>query len=64
MAHISEHDSEKEWESHDSKDSRVNFFMHGDTICINDLLEHLSKIIRFNVGRRLYVMIFKSLQIS
>jgi hypothetical protein len=64
MAHIAEHNSEKEWESNDSKDSRVNFFMHGNTIGINDLLENLSKVIRFNVGRRLYVMIFKSLQIS
>jgi hypothetical protein len=39
---------------YNSKNSWVYFFMHGDTIGIDDLLENFSKFIRFDVSGRFY----------
>lgn len=64
MAQIAKHDSEEEWECYNSKNSWIYFFMHGNTICIDDLLENFSKFIRFDISGRLYGVIFEPLKIS
>lgn len=47
MADITEHHTEQEGESHDREDSRVDFLVHRNTVGVDDLLEDISKVIRF-----------------
>ena len=63
MAQITKHHSKEEWEGNNCKNSRVDFFMHRNSICVDDLLENFSKFIRFDIGGRLYAVIFGPLKI-
>jgi hypothetical protein len=64
MAQVTEHHSEQQWEGNYSKDSWIDFFMHRDTIGVDNFLENNRKIISFNIGWRLNAMIFKSLKVG
>lgn len=64
MAQVTKHDSEEEREGDNSENSRVYFFMHGDTISIDDLLENFSKFIRFDISGRFYGVVFEPLKVS
>lgn len=59
MAYITEHNTEQERESHDRKDSGVDFLVHRYAICIHDLLEDVCEVISLNVSGRLYGMVLK-----
>ena len=59
MANITEHHTEQEGESHDREDSGVDFFVHGNTVGVDNLLEDISKVIRFKVSGRLYGVVLK-----
>jgi len=50
VTHITEHHSEEEWESDDCKKGWVSFQIRGDTIGIDDALEHVGKFIDFEVS--------------
>jgi len=64
MSNITKHDTEQEWESNNSKDCWVYFLIHWDTIGVNDLLESISELIRFDISRWGNWMILKSLEIG
>ena len=64
MAQVSEHHSEQQWEGNYCKDSWIDFFMHRDTIGVDNFFENNRKIISFNIGWRLNAMIFISLKVG
>jgi len=64
VAQVTKHDSEEEREGDNCEDCGVYFFMHGDTISIDDLLENFSKFIRFDISGRFYGVVFEPLKIS
>lgn len=45
MPNITKHDSEKEGESDDGEETRIDFLIGGDTIGIDDALETLSELV-------------------
>ena len=64
MTHVSEHDTEKEWERDAGKHSWVSFLVHGDTIGVDDLLEGSSEFISFEIGGGSDCMIVKSFKVG
>ena len=50
MAHITEHHTKEEWESDDGDKSWVSLQVCGDTIGIDDALEHEGEFVDFKVG--------------
>jgi len=64
MTDITKHDSEEEGEGNDSKDTWVNFFVHWDTISVNDLLESGGEFIHLQISGRLNIVVLESLEVS
>ncbi len=64
MTYISKHDSEEEGESNHGKNCWVNFFVHWDTISINDFLENVRELISLDISRRRDLVVLKSLEVS
>jgi hypothetical protein len=60
VADISEHDAKQEGEGYDREDSRVSFLEHRNTICVNNFLKGVSKLVSLNVSRLCDSMILKS----
>jgi hypothetical protein len=54
---ITKHDAEQEGEGHTSKDCRVNFFVRGDTISVDDFLEDPGEFIISEQTRRFDVVV-------
>lgn len=52
MPDISEHDTEEEGEDGNCEESGVDFFVSGNTVSVNNLLERGSEVIGFEVGGR------------
>lgn len=46
MTHISEHNTEEEWESNASENAGIDFFVSWNTICVYDFLENWCKFIK------------------
>ena len=63
MAHISEHDSKEEWESYLGENGWVDFFVHWNTISINDFLEWPCELIDFDIGRGFNCVISELLKV-
>jgi len=51
MTHITEHDTEEEWESRNCQRGWVSLLVLWNTICINNHLEALRGLVRLNIGR-------------
>jgi hypothetical protein len=64
VTHITEHDTEQEREGDTSEDSGVDFFVHGDTISVDDLLEGPCELVSLEVSRRFNSVVTKSLIVS
>lgn len=64
MTHISVHDTKQKWESNHGKDSRVDFFVHRNTIGINDLLEWHSKLVSLDMSGWLDGVVLVPLEVS
>lgn len=60
MAHVAKHDTKEKWEGGNGDGCWIGFLILGDTICINNQLEHSSNIIGFKVGRPGNIMVFVS----
>lgn len=56
MTHISEHDTEEEGEGDTGENSRVNFFIRGNTIGVHNFLESPCEIVASEQTRRFHVM--------
>lgn len=63
MSNISKHYTEKEGESNDGKNGWVHFFVHWDTVGVNDFLESEGKLVHFQVGRGLDGVVLESFEI-
>lgn len=50
VTHVTEHHSEEVWESDDRDQGWVSFQISGDTIGIDDVLEHIGKVVNFEVS--------------
>ena len=57
MADITKHDTKEEGEGYDCKNWRVYFFVVRHTICVYDLLEHVSDIILSEKCGRFYIVL-------
>jgi len=57
MTKIAKHDTEEEGESDTGEDGRINFFIGGNTICVNDFLEYPGEFIISEQARWLHIMI-------
>ena len=55
MANVTKHDSKKERENGDSKKGRVDFFVSGYTIGVNNFLERSGKIVDLKVSGGFFV---------
>jgi hypothetical protein len=64
VSNITKHYSEQEWESNHGKYCGVNFFVHRDTIGVNDFLEDIRELICLDVSRWFNGVVFESLEIS
>ena len=64
MTHITEHNTEEERESNACKYCRVDFFILGDTVSINNFLKWPCEFVNFEICRGLYFVVIKSLKIS
>lgn len=63
MTNITEHNTEKERESHHCENCRIDFLVVRNTICIDNLLEDPCHIIVSEKGRRLDSMITDNLKL-
>jgi hypothetical protein len=64
VSHITKHDSEKERESNTSKNSWVDFLVHGDTISVHNFLESPCELIGLDVGGWLNSVVAESLEVG
>lgn len=64
MADITEHNSEKEREGHCCKDCRVRFFIHRNSVSIDNLLECSGELIGFEICRSFDIVVIFSPNLS
>ena len=57
MAYITEHHSKQEWERHDREHRWVYFFVGGDSVGIDNLLEGPSEVVDLEMSGRLDSML-------
>ena len=64
MCDVPKHHSEKEGEGDACKNGRIDFLVHRDTICVDNLLEAPSEVIGLDEGRGRNVVLKELLEIS
>jgi hypothetical protein len=64
MCDVTKHHSEEEWEGDTCEDSRIDFLVHRDTICVDNLLKAPGEIVRLDVSGRRDAMAVELLEVS
>ena len=62
MTYITKHDTEQEWEGHNSEHSWVYFLVVRDTISVDNLLEHHCDFVNSKMCGRFYSVILNLLK--